>query len=142
MALHQPHHQRRGSTRTTPNRSGATSRPGSPGLYRCCSCLTERERTAAQRQSTQSRHLTAPIQVSFHQDHHYHTPQLKTSPRPHTDCSWRGQTAMHFSANLSWSTHINYITKRANSTLGFLRHCPTACKRKAYLALVRPLLEY
>ena len=53
---------------------------------------------------------------------------------------------LHFSANLSWSTHINYITKKANSTLGFLRRnlrqCLTTCKRNAHLALVRPLLEY
>ena len=53
---------------------------------------------------------------------------------------------LQFSSNLSWSTHINSITKKANSTLGFLRrnlkHCPTLCKRNAYLALVRPLLEY
>lgn len=53
---------------------------------------------------------------------------------------------IQFSDNLKWSHHINGITKKANSTLGFLRrnlpHCPTACKRNAYLALVRPLLEY
>ena len=51
-----------------------------------------------------------------------------------------------FSNKLTWDQHINNITKKANSTLGFirrnLRRCPTACKRTAYLALVRPLLEY
>jgi len=53
---------------------------------------------------------------------------------------------LQFSSTLSWSPHINSITKKANSTLGFLRrnlkHCPTSCKRNAYLALVRPLMEY
>ena len=51
-----------------------------------------------------------------------------------------------FSEDLKWSNHINNISKKANSTLGFLRRnlrrCPTTCKRTAYLALVRPLLEY
>ena len=51
-----------------------------------------------------------------------------------------------FSDRLTWNQHINNITKKANSTLGFiwrnLRRCPTACKKTAYLALVRPLLEY
>ena len=52
-----------------------------------------------------------------------------------------------FSDRLTWSQHINNITKKANSsTLGFirrnLRRCPTARKKTAYLALVRPLLEY
>eukprot|EP00745_Piridium_sociabile_P009324 TRINITY_DN16486_c0_g1_i8.p1 TRINITY_DN16486_c0_g1~~TRINITY_DN16486_c0_g1_i8.p1 ORF type:complete len:256 (-),score=44.82 TRINITY_DN16486_c0_g1_i8:150-917(-) len=53
---------------------------------------------------------------------------------------------IQFSDNLKWSHHISSITKKANSTLGFLRrnlyHCPQTCKRNAYLALVRPLLEY
>ncbi|XP_070181692.1 uncharacterized protein [Littorina saxatilis] len=51
-----------------------------------------------------------------------------------------------FSDNLKWRNHISSITKKANCTLGFLRrnlrHCPAACRRNAYLALVRPLLEY
>ena len=51
-----------------------------------------------------------------------------------------------FSDRLTWNQHINNIIKKANSTLGFirrnLRRCPTACKKTAYLALVRPLLEY
>ena len=51
-----------------------------------------------------------------------------------------------FSSNMKWSPHINNITKKASSTLGFikrnLRRCPTQCKKTAYLALIRPLLEY
>nr|KAG5695054.1 hypothetical protein BaRGS_032547 [Batillaria attramentaria] len=51
-----------------------------------------------------------------------------------------------FSNDMKWSNHICNMTKKANSTLGFLRrnlrHCPTPCKKNAYLALVRPLLEY
>ena len=50
------------------------------------------------------------------------------------------------SEDLKWSPHINKITKKANSTLGFLRrnlqHCPETCRKTAYLALIRSLLEY
>ena len=46
-----------------------------------------------------------------------------------------------FSDCLTRNQHIN-ITKKANSTLGFirrnLRRCPTACKKTAYLALSTP----
>ena len=45
-----------------------------------------------------------------------------------------------------WSTHINKITKRASSTLGFLRrnlrHSSTKFKATAYTSLVRSTLEY
>ena len=49
--------------------------------------------------------------------------------------------------NLQWKNHNN-ITKRANSTLGFLwrnlKYCPVECKRLAYIhvALVHSTLEY
>ena len=50
------------------------------------------------------------------------------------------------SNDLQWKTHINNITKKANSTLGFikrnLKHAPQECKRVAYIALVRSTLEY
>ena len=50
------------------------------------------------------------------------------------------------SEDMKWSTHISNITKKANSTLGFLRrnlkHCPESCRKTAYLALVRSTLEY
>ena len=50
------------------------------------------------------------------------------------------------SEDLKWSTHISNITKKANSTLGFLRrnlkHYPESCRKTAYLALVRSTLEY
>ena len=49
-------------------------------------------------------------------------------------------------SNLSWKPHINNITKRANSTLGFLRRnlrkCPSKIKEQAYRTYVRPTLEY
>ena len=45
------------------------------------------------------------------------------------------------SSDLSWSTHITKITKRANFTVGFLRrnlkHCPMECRRLAFILLVR-----
>lgn len=50
------------------------------------------------------------------------------------------------SNNLKWGNHINKICKKANASLGFLRrnlrHLPTTCKKTAYLALVRSVLEY
>ena len=56
---------------------------------------------------------------------------------------WQPQVVS--TTDLLWSQHITSITK-ANSTLGFLRrnprHSPTSCRRNAYLALVRPVLEY
>ena len=46
--------------------------------------------------------------------------------------------------DLKWSSHINKITKKANSTLGFLRrnlkYCPETCGNIAYLALINTLL--
>ena len=51
-----------------------------------------------------------------------------------------------FSDDLKWSSHITKITKKANSTLGFIRrnlkHCPESSRKTAYLALVRSTLEY
>ena len=42
-------------------------------------------------------------------------------------------------------THYN-VTKTASSTLGFLRrnlqHCPRECRKTAYIALVRSIMEY
>ena len=53
---------------------------------------------------------------------------------------------IQLTANLRWSQHTTSITKKANSTLGFLRrnlrHSPTSCRRNAYLALVCSVLEY
>ena len=51
-----------------------------------------------------------------------------------------------FTDDLKWSDHIQNITKKANSTLGFLRRylrrCPIQCKRNAYISLVRSTLKY
>lgn len=48
--------------------------------------------------------------------------------------------------NLTWATHIESITRKANSTLGFLRRnlrrCPQSLKTRAYLSMVRSTLEY
>ena len=50
------------------------------------------------------------------------------------------------SEDLKWSRHINNISKKANSTLGFLRRnlrsCPKSSKRSAYVSLICPILEY
>ena len=51
-----------------------------------------------------------------------------------------------FSNDLKWSNHISKISKKANSTIGFLqrnlKNCPQSCKRMAYLSLVRSVIEY
>ena len=50
------------------------------------------------------------------------------------------------SEDLKWGTHIDNTTKKANSTLGFLRRnlrsCPPSSRRSAYVSLIRPILEY
>ena len=48
--------------------------------------------------------------------------------------------------DLKWKTHINNITSKANRQLGFIKRNLLSClqdlKAKAYIMLVRPLLEY
>ena len=48
--------------------------------------------------------------------------------------------------SLSWKNHVNNITKKANSTLGFLRRnlrkCPAKIKEQAFTTYVRPTLEF
>ena len=53
---------------------------------------------------------------------------------------------IHISKDLSYNSHIDYITNKANRTLGFLRRnlhkCSPDIKHVAYNTLVRPTLEY
>ena len=53
---------------------------------------------------------------------------------------------VEISENLSWSTHVDKIAKKANASLGMLRRnlrfFPEACRKTAYTSLVRSLLEY
>jgi hypothetical protein len=48
--------------------------------------------------------------------------------------------------DLKWNSHINNITKKANTTLCFLRRnlrsCLPSSRRSAYVSLIRPALEY
>ena len=48
--------------------------------------------------------------------------------------------------DLKWNSHINNITAQASKTLGFVRRnlgfCSKETKVAAYIALVRPTLEY
>ena len=50
------------------------------------------------------------------------------------------------SEDLTWKTHINNVSKKANSTLGFiqryLKNCHLECRKLAYISLVRSTLEY
>ena len=47
---------------------------------------------------------------------------------------------------MSWSSHIDTVTKKANQTIAFLRRnlssCPKDVKAKCYKSIVRPQLEY
>ena len=49
-------------------------------------------------------------------------------------------------SKLSWNSHIDAVTKRANQTTAFLRRnlssCPKDVKAKCYKSIVRPQLEY
>jgi hypothetical protein len=53
---------------------------------------------------------------------------------------------LNISSDLTWSTHINIIGKKASSVLGFLRRnlgrCPEKCRKLAYISLVRSVLDY
>ena len=48
--------------------------------------------------------------------------------------------------NLSWNSHIDMLTKRANQTISFLQtnlsSCPKDIKEASYNTLVRPQVEY
>ena len=45
-------------------------------------------------------------------------------------------------SSLSWKNHIDRISKKANSMLGFLRRNLRSCKANAYFTMVRSNLEY
>ena len=53
---------------------------------------------------------------------------------------------MKISHDLRWNDHIDYVTSKANSTLGFVRRNINVgnpqIKETAYKTLVRPILEY
>ena len=53
---------------------------------------------------------------------------------------------VHIDNTLSWNSHIDTVTKKANQTTAFLRRnlssCPKDVKAKCYKSIVRPQLEY
>ena len=53
---------------------------------------------------------------------------------------------VELSSDLNWDFHIAGIIGTGNRSLGFIRRnlnkCPENVKEQAYLALVRPQLEY
>ena len=50
------------------------------------------------------------------------------------------------SDNLKWNTHINKISNKASSILGFirrnLRHCTSNLKQTAYISLIQSVMDY
>jgi hypothetical protein len=53
---------------------------------------------------------------------------------------------LQIAEDLKWKEHINNTCKKASSTFGFIRrnlqHCPRGCRRTAYIALIRSIMEY
>lgn len=53
---------------------------------------------------------------------------------------------VHISSDLTWNTHIAYLTSKANKSLGYLRRnfsrAPQSLKLILYKTLIRPKLEY
>ena len=56
------------------------------------------------------------------------------------------KTLLRIQSSLSWKTHIDRITKKSNSMLGFLRQnlisCSEETQSNAYFSMVRSNLEY
>ena len=72
-------------------------------------------------------------------DYYIHTHKLAMN----TDAKYLGVT---ISSDLSWGKHTDNITKKANSTMPFLKRniwsVPQTAKDMAYKTIVRPILEY
>ena len=94
--------------------------------------------------------------MSFHPDKCINLP-ISRSRNPHqSQYSLHGHTletvssakylGVTIKSDLSWDSHVNQITAKANRTLGFLRRNLKVSSRKtkvmAYKALVRPTMEY
>lgn len=64
---------------------------------------------------------------------------------PSTSTSYK-YLGLNLSSDLSWSSHINQIVKKANTTLGFVKRnlklSPSSIKLLAYTSLVLPKIEY
>ena len=71
---------------------------------------------------------------------------MSDPPRFYSSVSSAKYLGVTISDHLSWSTHIDNITKSANQTLGFLKRNIRAhnkdLKSVAYKTMVRPQLEY
>ena len=84
-------------------------------------------------------HINRPRCKTYQHDYQLKGETLVTS----THTPYLGVT---ISDNLEWENHINRITAKASSTLGFLRRnvkkCPSKLKETAYISMVRSTLEY
>ena len=79
----------------------------------------------------------------------YRSRQILIGPADRTDgfrqlCN--PYLGLQISSDMKWSTHINKVARKAQSTLGFLRrnlrHCTENCRKTAYIAMVRSVMEY
>ena len=65
---------------------------------------------------------------------------------PHNTVKSQAYLGVEIHDTLNWSLLIKNITSRANRLLGYLhrnlRKCPKSVKAKAYIGIVRPVLEY
>ena len=78
-------------------------------------------------------------QNTIQSSYRIHGTELSTS----SSAKYLGVT---MSSNLQWKHHIDSITKKAHSSLSFIRRnlssCTPKAKTNAYFTFVRPLLEY
>ena len=75
-----------------------------------------------------------------------HTFTYNLNGIPLQDTSNHTYLGVNLTQDLSWNSHINNTTAKANRSLGFIRRnlcsCATNIKDMAYKTLVRPILEY
>ena len=94
-----------------------------------------------------SLHCHADKCFTIHLSKKRKTAEFNYSTQPHTRGYQRQQIPWSYiQLRLSWTSHINNISAKANHTIGFLRRnihsCPKEVKAAAYTTLVWPSIEY
>ena len=71
---------------------------------------------------------------------------IQTSYNIHGQTLNKTSKAKYLGVTLSWNSHIDTVTKKANQTTAFLRRnllsCPKDVKANCYKSIARPQLEY